>query len=89
MPAIALAALLLANEVPCLPRGQAHEILARRFQEFPVAAGLDNAGNLVELLRAPSGSWTLLVSRPGGPACAVAAGQAWEASQPAAPGRAS
>lgn len=88
MPLLLALGLALA-EAPCLPRSEALAVLSRRFQEVPVGAGLDQAGNLVELLRAPSGSWTLLLTRPGGPACAVAAGQGWDSAPPVPPGRAS
>ncbi len=62
---------------PCYPRDAIHARLAERYGERPVGVGV-TAGQLVELLTRPDGaSWTILVIRPDGLACPVAAGEGW------------
>jgi len=69
---------------PCYPRDAIHAHLAERYGELPAGVGLA-AGQLVELLTRPDGaSWTILVIRPDGLACPVAAGEDWtDVSAPA------
>ena len=59
---------------PCYPRDALQAHLAERYGEQPVGVGV-TAGQLVELLvRSDVASWTILVIRPDGLACPVAAG---------------
>ena len=69
---------------PCYPRDAIHAHLAERYGERPLGVDLA-AGQLVELLTRPDGaSWTILVIRPDGLACPVAAGEDWtDVSEPA------
>ena len=69
---------------PCYPRDAIHAHLAERYGERPLGVGLA-AGQLIELLTRPDGaSWTILVIRPDGLACPVAAGEDWtDVSAPA------
>jgi len=62
----------------CGARGALVARLAREHDERPVARALAAGGRLVEVLAAPGGSWTLLVTLPDGRSCAVAAGTSWE-----------
>jgi hypothetical protein len=51
-----------------------------RFSEAPIAAGLASNGALIEVLTSGNGStWTIIVSKPNGPSCLVAAGESWQA----------
>ncbi len=62
--------------------GDRQEIAARLqagFGERLTVTALTDGGALLEVLAAPSGSWTLLLTRPGGPACVLATGQNWRA----------
>lgn len=69
----------------CYPRDAIHAHLAQRFGEQPAGVGVA-AGQLVELLTRPDGaSWTILVVRPDGLACPVAAGEDWKAVREPAP----
>src|SRR5215510_3524875 len=70
---------------PCYPRDAIHAHLAQRYGERPAGIGVA-AGQLVELLTGPDGaSWTILVVRPDGLACPVAAGENWKAVREPAP----
>jgi hypothetical protein len=52
--------------------------LERRHEETPQALGLSADGGVLELLVAPSGGWTILVTYPKRPTCVLAVGQAWQ-----------
>ena len=64
----------------CLPR--ADPIFARlnsQFGEILTEAGVDARGNLVRIFSSPeTGTWTLLVTRPDGLTCIMAAGEGWD-----------
>jgi hypothetical protein len=72
-----------AAQAVCLPRGQALEHLAAKYGEAPVARGVTGIGGLLEVLASPSGgTWTILVTRPSGRSCVVAAGEGWRPLEP-------
>lgn len=86
LTALALAGLLpaaaLAQPRPqafCAAHAALTRMLAQRFDEHRIGGGLQNATTMVELYAAAGGSWTLVLTRPDGTACAVAAGQNWQA----------
>ena len=70
----------------CDERAKVLGMLAKKYQEIPVAAGVTNAGGLVEVLADhKGGTWTIIVTTPQGISCLVAAGEGWrnmEQSQP-------
>jgi len=41
--------------------------------------GVSTNGSLVELYTSENGTWTLMLTRPDGVSCLIAAGQNWEA----------
>jgi hypothetical protein len=78
-----VAALVLNGQASAAtPQCAAHEemvkVLATRYSEAPKAVGLVNEDRVVEIFVSKAGSWTILVTRPGGTACILAAGQNWE-----------
>lgn len=75
--AAACAPVTAAAAGPCYPRDELLALLAERYGERPVGAGV-SSGHLVELLTRPDGaSWTILIIRPDGTACPAAAGEGW------------
>lgn len=83
---LGLAATLLTSpaitpvEVVCADREKILTSLAREYSEAPKELGLANNGNVIELLTTRDGrTWTILMTRPDGKACVIAAGEAWEA----------
>ena len=78
----------LGHETPvrqqCDQRDDVLELLARKYQEVPVAAGVTNGGGgLVEVLTDARGdTWTIIVTTPQGLSCLVAAGEGWRTVQP-------
>ena len=91
--AAALGSILVAStataqqqqRVPCGERTAIMSHLEDGYSEKPVAMGLDAQGRVLEVLAAPSGTWTMLVSTPGGLTCLIASGVAWEELQNKAP----
>ncbi len=69
---------VLAQSQNCNERDRVLEFLAKKYKESPIAAGVTNAGGLVELLTdGKGGTWTIIVTTPQGMSCLVAAGAGW------------
>lgn len=67
-----------AAQQNCAPRDTLMVQLAARFGETRQAIGLEPGGNAVETFaNTETGSWTILVTRPTGISCLVAAGQSF------------
>lgn len=67
------------TESVCAEREALMTSLSREYSEAPNAVGLANNGSVVELLTSRDGrTWTLLMTRPDGTSCVVAAGEAWD-----------
>jgi hypothetical protein len=78
-----------AAAAQCGPRSALLEHLSKQFKEEPRALGLVGSAGVLEIYVSSHGSWTLLITSPGGTACIMAAGESWEelpklASGPAA-----
>ena len=63
--------------IPCGERGAVLKQLTQQYNEKRTAFGLTEDGRLIEVMAAPQGSWTILISRPGGPTCLVSSGKDW------------
>lgn len=50
-----------------------------------MAVAVTSRGRLLEVLVSPSGSWSLVLTAPGGRSCLVAAGSDWQALTPPPP----
>jgi hypothetical protein len=65
-----------AAQPACGPHTEVIKALGDKFRETQSATALTNAGTLLEVLTSNDGStWTIIVSRPDGLSCVVAAGQ--------------
>jgi hypothetical protein len=72
----------------CADRAQVVSRLEERYGETLQSMGLHQNNNLLEVYAsAETGTWTILVTRPDGIACLIAAGQMWEATPVRAPGK--
>lgn len=68
-----------AATATCGERAELLQQLAQRFSEKPVAVGLSNSGQLIEVLTSDAGStWTIIISQPNGKSCLAAAGESWQ-----------
>jgi hypothetical protein len=65
----------------CGERDVLLEQFAMQHAERPQALGLGADGGVIEVLVAPDGGWTMLVTYPQRPTCVVAMGEAWEMLQ--------
>ncbi len=52
--------------------------LAREYNERPSGIGLQADGSVMELLTAPTGSWSLIITTPAGLTCVVSSGDGWK-----------
>lgn len=84
--AIILAALLglavpaQAQGMPCGDGAAFVAHLEKDWGEDPNVIALDAAGRMVRILVNPeTGTWSMLVTGPGGPTCLISHGSAWEA----------
>ena len=74
-----IASTAMAQAQPqCNERDNVLALLAKKYKETPIAAGVTNTGGLVEVLTdMKSGTWTIIVTTPKGMSCLVAAGEGW------------
>lgn len=82
-----LAKLARGEEQPsCTTRQIMTSVLSKKFQEVPVAAGISEAGALVEIWATSDGQgWTMTITRPDGQICMVVSGRAWQMPEPGRP----
>ena len=88
--AAALIPTAAAAEPNCNETDRTHELLAKKFQETPIGAGVTSKGGLIELLTTRDGAtWTIIISTPQGLSCLLASGEGWRSkdyAEPAGPG---
>ncbi|NIA72372.1 hypothetical protein HBA54_27670 [Pelagibius litoralis] len=72
----------VAQGPPCGPRDVFLDSLERTDKEVPVSMGVTSTGALIEVLASPAGSWSILVTVPGGPTCMVSSGTGWRPLNP-------
>ena len=60
--------------------------LKRNYSEVPIYIGLGSRGEVIEILVAPSGTFTIIYTRPNGLSCIMAAGTDLEKTPPVEPG---
>lgn len=71
----------------CADRGKIVERLESGYGERFVGGGLRNAQSIYEIwMNYETGTWTILMTRPDGTACVMAAGTNWREQLPDAPG---
>jgi hypothetical protein len=88
LTAILFAAPLATSPAAALQCGQSDAVtitLAERYGEIRHALGLAQNGVVMELYAAPSGSWTITITRPDGMTCLVAAGDSFQSLATALP----
>lgn len=75
---MAFAATPVAAQSVCGDRNEIVSRLESGYEEKAAAIGLSSNGGVVELYRSKKGSWTLLITKPDGVSCLLAAGEYWE-----------
>lgn len=86
LPLLVVLAVLLSTSSSfaqqCNERDNVLKLLAKKYQEIPIAAGVTNTGGLVEVLTDRKGeTWTIIVTTPQGMSCLVASGEGWRDMQ--------
>lgn len=80
--AIGSAVLLVAAPALAFPacgkRDEVLGVLKDSYAEAATASGVADDGNLMEIVSSPEGTWSLLVTRPDGVSCLIAAGERWK-----------
>lgn len=72
----------------CAPRQMVIERLAEGYGETRQSVGIGSNNSVVEVFASrETGSWSITVTRPGGPTCLVASGQSYEAVVEALPAK--
>ena len=74
-----------AQPISCGPHETVASALAQQFQEKREAIGLTSTGMLMEVFASQFGTWTILLTSPGGVACVVAEGDSFEIIVPSQP----
>lgn len=69
----------LAQEAPCPGYTELAQQLERQYAEVPVSLGLSSAGKVLQVFSTADGAtWTMVLTKPDGSSCVVAAGEHWE-----------
>ena len=63
----------------CGPRQALMDSLRKEYDERPVSRGVTSTGALLEVWASGGGTWSILVTVPGGPTCLVSSGEGWRA----------
>jgi hypothetical protein len=65
--------------MPCHNAAEIAKQLSSKYEEAPVAFGLQSNGNLLQVYAsAQKDTWTVVSTTPNGMSCIVAAGKKWE-----------
>ena len=64
--------------IPCGERYTILKALKQQYDEQRTAFGVTADGRLLEVVVSPRGSWTILLTRPGGLTCLVTSGDGWQ-----------
>lgn len=62
----------------CDNRSDVLSALDGNFSEKPVSLGLSLDGRVVEVLKSPGGTWTIIMTAPNGVSCLLIAGKYWQ-----------
>ncbi len=74
-------------QMVCGDRGKMTGHLDKNYQESRSGLGLSTNGAVLELFTANTGTWTILLTRPGGPTCVLGSGEGWELQQMPVPAK--
>jgi hypothetical protein len=86
LPLLGLAGPALAQGMACDDHAALQQRLADSWGESRQSIGLGADGAVMEVFASEeTGTWTIAVTRPGGPTCIVAAGEHFEALAEALP----
>jgi hypothetical protein len=65
--------------IPCHDATEIARQLSQKYEEAPIAFGLQSNGNLLQIYTSETKhTWTVVSTTPSGKSCIVAAGKRWE-----------
>lgn len=65
--------------IPCHDATEIARQLSKKYEEAPIAFGLQSNGNLLQIYTSETKhTWTVVSTTPTGKSCIVAAGKRWE-----------
>jgi hypothetical protein len=65
--------------IPCHDATEIARQLSKKYEEAPIAFGLQSNGNLLQIYTSETQhTWTVVSTTPAGKSCIVAAGKRWE-----------
>ena len=68
-----------AQRIPCHDATEIAKQLSKKYEEAPIAFGLQSNGNLLQIYTSETQhTWTVVSTTPTGKSCIVAAGKRWE-----------
>lgn len=76
----------LAQQPPCGPRDIIEKKINREYGETPIGAGITEGGTVYILNNPETGTFTILIRRPGGLTCLVMGGTGWANTDAIKPG---
>ncbi len=65
-------------DMTCGKRTEVIGALDKGYAEKPVSMGLASNGDMIEVFASQTGSWTMIMTKPGGKTCLVASGEHWQ-----------
>jgi len=74
-----------AQTPQCASRDAIVERLSLQFGEEPIRVAVTSTGDLLEVLASPEGTWTIIITRAGGPTCLMSAGEGWRGAPGGSP----
>jgi len=66
----------------CANRSKIVDMLKNGYSEEPVFIGLTSNNSVIEVFASEKGTFTVIVTIPGGASCPVATGNEWQVQQP-------
>lgn len=76
LPTVASAQIQMLMD--CGDRNKGITELKNRFAEEPVAMGLSSGGEVIEVFKSDTGTFSIIVTRPDGISCLLLSGENWE-----------
>ena len=69
-----------AAQTVCGERSEIVEKLKKGYAESPISIGLASNGSIIEIFASEQGTFSIVISQPGGNSCMVAAGENWQSA---------
>lgn len=75
---VALFTVAANAQAVCAARQDMVDNLKQTYGEQQSSVGISRNGAMVEVFTSPTGTWTIIITRPNGVSCLAATGQNWQ-----------